>query len=104
MRYLRTVQDYSTTPLSIKVGIKEDSTLALLYAPKSFSLEIPSRVDVKLIAQGHVDVVVAFFTRTSVIEGQLETLGQMISPDGSLWITWPKRSSNDKRPKLRTDF
>src|ERR1019366_195999 len=59
MRYLRTVQDYSTTPLSIKLGIKEDSTLAHLYAPKSFSLEIPSRVDVKLIAQGHVDAAVA---------------------------------------------
>jgi hypothetical protein len=34
------VQDYSTTPLSIKLGIKEDSTLAFLYAPKSFSLEM----------------------------------------------------------------
>jgi hypothetical protein len=28
-----------------------------------------------------------------MIEGQIETLGQMILPDGSLWMAWPKRSS-----------
>jgi hypothetical protein len=93
MRYLRTVQDYSTTPLSIKLGIKDDSSLALLHAPKSFAMEIPSSVEVKRRAQGHVDVVVAFFSLTSMIEGQIETLGQMILPDGSLWMAWPKRSS-----------
>jgi hypothetical protein len=44
-------------------------------------------------AHGHVNVVLAFFTRRSMFERQVEVLSQLVFPDGSLWISWPKRAS-----------
>ena len=44
-------------------------------------------------ACGTADVVVAFFTERRELERRIGTLGDMIFPDGGLWVAWPKRSS-----------
>jgi len=87
------VSGYSRSPLPSKLGVKENSKLALLHAPPSFAMEIPTGVEVRRRAQGRVDVIVAFFFRSTVLEHQIEAMGQMIFPSSSLWIAWPKRSS-----------
>jgi hypothetical protein len=87
------VAGYSGTPLAAKLGVKEGSRVALLYAPKSFSLDLPAGVTVRRRAQGGVDVVVAFFVQRAKLEERLPSLGPMIFPSGGLWIAWPKRSS-----------
>lgn len=87
------VTNVPTTPLSIKLGIREDSTLVVLRAPKSFVLEISPSVLLSRRLRGRADVIVAFFTKASELEEQLDTLGQSIAPSGGLWIAWPKKSS-----------
>ena len=84
---------HSKTPLPTKLGVREDSTLVLLNAPPTFNLEIPSNVEVRRRAQGRADVVVAFFSRSKILERKIEVLGRMVFPTGGLWIAWPKKSS-----------
>jgi hypothetical protein len=50
-------------------------------------------VTVRHQARGRSDVVLAFFIRMGRVEAQAVALGQMVFPDGGLWIAWPKRSS-----------
>jgi hypothetical protein len=87
------MKDYSSRPLTLKLGIREGSTLALLHAPRDVVLDVPSSATVRRMAKGHVDVVVAFFSSSSKIQEKIETLGTMIFPEGRLWIAWPKRAS-----------
>jgi hypothetical protein len=87
---------YSGTPLPKKLGIKPESTLALIGAPARFEVtlgDLPAGVRTRTRAAGSADVVVAFFTRRAKLEGRLAALAKVIHPDGGLWIAWPKRSS-----------
>ena len=87
---------YSGTPLPKKLGVKPETTLALIGAPADFGAtlgELPDRVRTKTRAAGSADVVVAFFTKRSQLERRLEPLAKVIYPGGGLWIAWPKRSS-----------
>ncbi len=84
---------YSGTPLAKKLGIGEGSTLALVAAPPGVIGPLPSGVRIKRQARGPADVVVAFFTEQRELERRIGVLGDMIFPDGGLWVAWPKRAS-----------
>jgi hypothetical protein len=90
------VAGYSGTPLPKKLGIKEDSRLAVLGAPDGFHDtlgELPPRVERRTHARGSVDVVVFFTTERAQLERRLDSLTAAIHPAGGLWIAWPKRAS-----------
>jgi hypothetical protein len=80
-------------PLNVKLGVTEGSSLALLHAPTEFRWSPPQRVRLTHRARGHTDVVLAFFVRRAMLERQIDALGRLIVPDGSLWVSWPKRAS-----------
>ncbi len=84
---------YSTTPLAKRLGVREGSTLALVHAPSDFEVATPASVSVRRSARGRADVVVAFFVRAERVVREIDALGRMIFPAGSLWIAWPKRAS-----------
>jgi hypothetical protein len=44
-------------------------------------------------ARGSAPMVLAFFTRATRLENEIDRLAQMIYPSGSLWVAWPKRTS-----------
>lgn len=67
--------------------------MAVLNGPPGVLTDLPSGVAVKHQARGTADIVVAFFTKRSLLERRISTLGTMIFPAGGLWIAWPKRSS-----------
>jgi hypothetical protein len=95
------VAGYSGTPIAVKLGIKEGSTLALLDAPSdapsgvitSLITGLPAGVVVRRQARGSADVVVEFVTNRAKLEKRIGMLEKMIYPAGSLWIAWPKRAS-----------
>jgi hypothetical protein len=90
------VAGYSHTPLPRKLGIKAASVVAFPGAPPEFAAALgalPDSVTVRSRASGHMDVVVAFFTRRARLEQRLAGLAKTIFPAGGLWIAWPKRSS-----------
>jgi hypothetical protein len=84
---------YSGTPLPAKLGIRPDSTLALVNAPADLFDGLPPGVVVRRRASGRADVVVAFITQRAELERRIDALGRVIFPAGGLWIAWPKRAS-----------
>lgn len=88
---------YSGTPLAKKLGIKGGHAIALLGAPDGFDATLastlPDDVAIRTRATGTADVVVAFHTRRSKLEGRVEALLRVLDVDGGLWIAWPKRAS-----------
>jgi hypothetical protein len=83
----------ATVSLAHKLGVRSDTVLAIVHAESSFALELPPAVSVRRSARRSADVVLAFFTRASDLDREIDHLGQMIFPAGSLWIAWPKRTS-----------
>jgi hypothetical protein len=89
---------YSGTPLSKKLGIKEGSSVAALWAPPDFAslLEpLPRGVRLRsdLRARSTQDVLVAFVTQESELAGRFDRARAKLDPAGGLWIAWPKQSS-----------
>jgi hypothetical protein len=84
---------YSGTPLARKLGIRAGDRIALLGAPRGWSLgELPGDVSVRTSARGRLDVIVAFFERRAMIERRLPVLVRALLADGSVWIAWPRRA------------
>lgn len=90
---LSSVETPSTASLSTKLGVKECSSLTLLHAPAILQWKIDPSVRVKRTRRSRADVVVAFYTDTSSLAREIESLAQLIFPSASLWLAWPKRTS-----------
>ncbi len=88
---------YSGTPLARKLGIKEGAGVALIGAPDGFESTLsglPDGVRIRRRLGGEpLDVIVAFFSRRSLLERRLPGLRAALDPAGGLWIAWPKRAS-----------
>jgi len=88
------VAGYSKTPLVGKLGIKENSRLALIGAPKGFEKTLGKLPDgAKVVERGSFDVAVVFFTKKSDLEKKLASLRKRMDPAAGLWIAWPKKAS-----------
>ncbi len=87
---------YSGTPLLKKLGIKPDSTLALVSAPRDFERtlgKLPSGVTVKRQARGRPDLTLWFVTSQKDLDRKLPSILPLTAEGGALWIVWPKKSS-----------
>lgn len=89
---------YSGTPLPRKLGIKEGSLVAALWAPEHFiSLLVPlphgARLRPDLRGKARYDVLVAFVTTERELRTRFDRARARLDPDGGLWIAWPKLSS-----------
>jgi hypothetical protein len=94
---------YSGTPLPQKLGIKPGHAVALVGAPEQFESvtlgRLPDGVMVSAQARGALDVIVFFTRRRSELARRVKRLADLVAPDGTVWIAWPKQSS-----KLDTDI
>jgi hypothetical protein len=88
---------YSGTPLPQKLGIKPGSRVLLVAAPPELVEAVAGEGEV--VAEGPVDVIVAFFTERPALEAALDGLRAQMEPAAGLWIAWPKRAS-----KVPTDM
>jgi hypothetical protein len=84
---------YSGTPLVKKVGVKPGSRALVIGAPPDAPPLIGSEVQVLLRAAENLDAVVLFVTERRVLERRLPALRRRLSPDGMLWVAWPKKAS-----------
>jgi hypothetical protein len=87
---------YKDRPLQKKLGIKENSIVALIDPPSDFKKtlgELPE--DVKLHSQAHRESnLVLWFVRTrNDLKEQVRTISELLSEKAGLWIAWPKKSS-----------
>src|SRR5437870_11344322 len=89
-------KDYTGTPLPKKLGIKEESRVALVGAPEGFAdllVPWPDGAERLPRARKPVDVAVLFATRRSDLARRFPPLARVLDPAGGLWVGWPKKGS-----------
>jgi hypothetical protein len=79
----------SQTPLPKKLGITQESRVAVVNGPEGFA----ERIGVEPTRRGTLDVAVLFATRRGELTRQFTPLARRLAPAGGLWIAWPKKSA-----------
>lgn len=95
-------KDYSGTPLSKKLGIKENMRIALVGEPDEFpALLEPLPAGVKILerATQALDVIVHFTRFESRLDKRFAILAKNLDYAGGFWVAYPKKSS-----ELETDL
>lgn len=93
---------YSGTPLTKKLGIKENFRIRLINAPENYyELLEPLPENLELIEDVTCckDFIHYFTKQTSELEKDIPNLKREIKPEGMIWISWPKRAA-----KIQTDI
>ncbi len=85
--------DYSTTPLTRKLGITQRTRVAVLAAPPGFAERLEGVPPPHKRLRGRFDVIVQFADSRATVERRLAALIEALEPRGGLWIAWPKRSA-----------
>src|SRR5262245_57718252 len=86
---------YSGTPLPRKLGFKPGMAVAFLDAPENLGelLGDLDGVTVRRRLQGRLDLVLCFVTARHDLERRAERLRTAVTPNGMVWVCWPKRAS-----------
>jgi hypothetical protein len=86
---------YSGTPLPKKLGIKSESTVALVEAPEDFEPilgELPAGTTILHKPDSGAEVTLWFLGTLADLHKNIDRMGE-IAGDGRLWICWPKKGS-----------
>src|SRR2546430_2183667 len=90
---------YSGKPLFEKLGVKAGQKVFIWNAPESYQIELKPlkrSIDLKTHADGPLDFIHLFTSSRRELEERLPKLKQELDQKGSLWISWPKKSSGVK--------
>ena len=84
---------YSATPLAKKLGLKQGHSVALVGAPKTWSIpDIEPGVRVRRDLRGKPEVVIAFVRSRAELRRRAPRLVKALSAAGSLWMVWPRKA------------
>jgi hypothetical protein len=95
----RNTAGYSGTPLFKKLGIDRPMTLVTIDAPKEYRAwlgNVPAGVAIVRKLEKPLRAVHGFVTRASELTQLLKTCRKQLEPDGFVWVSWPKKTSNVK--------
>jgi len=87
---------YSGTPLIKKLGIKEGFRVAFVNAPRDFEKELGTLpLNVRRLARPvrPMDFILLFTKSAPTLERDFARIANLLSPNGMLWISWPKKAS-----------
>lgn len=87
---------YSGTPLAKKLGIKEGMVIRLVTPPDdytSFFTDLPTNVTFTKDAAIAKQMVHYFTKDIAALAKDIAALRQEIFPNGSIWISWPKKAA-----------
>ena len=90
---------YSGTPLVKKLGIKDDSRVALVNAPKDFQAtleDLPDNVKFMKSPTKSLDLILFFVLAERILARDFKKLATRLTSNGMIWIAWPKKSSGVK--------
>ena len=83
---------YSVAPLPKKLGIKDTSTVTIVGGPMPVLPVGPTG------GRAPYDVVLAFVTMAADLRASIAEWSSLITPDGGLWICWPKKTARKLVP------
>ena len=87
---------YSGTPLWKKLGIREGTTVLTANAPRNYRKllpGLPKGVTFVTEAEPPVEFIHLFLDSARELTATLPRLLTVLAPDGTLWVSWPKKSS-----------
>lgn len=86
---------YSGTPLIKKLGITPEYRCLAMNAPQDYAelLGSPEWLCMDTTPEGRYSFIHAFFSDRDALLYTWKTLKDHLEPDGMLWISWPKGSS-----------
>ena len=87
---------YSGTPLARKLGLKPGQRAWFADMPDSVRAEIdPAAIGLIPLAEPEagMDVAHIFVTTRADLERHVAGLRDRLSPEGMLWVSWPKKAS-----------
>ena len=87
---------FSGTPLPQKLGIKPGMTVVIINAPTNYRRllgTIPEGVTFSDRLKPDSSFVHAFIKKRGELEQRLSALRKKIADTGTVWVSWPKRSS-----------
>jgi hypothetical protein len=87
---------YSKTPLAQKLGIKPGARVVVMGAPAGYRkwlAPLPEKVAFTDKASAGSEFVHVFVTERRKLEKELKRLRMLVADAGTLWISWPKKSS-----------
>jgi hypothetical protein len=93
---LITMTGYSETPLPQKLGIKPSLTVVTINAPPDYRRllgPIPENVTFSDRLKANSGFVPVFTKKRSELEKTLSVLREKIADAGTVWVSWPKKSS-----------
>lgn len=85
---------YSGTPLAKKLGIKPDSLVTLVGAPRGFKSELadlPAGVRFSHRFTPTPDLAIWFVSSKREVEGRMPEVARVMG--AGLWVAWPKKAS-----------
>jgi hypothetical protein len=88
---------YSRRSLVEKLGIKAGMRIAILNAPRGYRTtlgKLPRGVTVTSAARGVLPFIHFFTPNRDELETKLPSLLRALTPEGALWISWPKKASD----------
>ncbi len=97
----------SGTPLARKLGLKAGQAVAFVGLPDSLHhlhdaaeyRRIELAPDWRALPEGARDVIHMFTTQAADLRAALPVLRDLITPDGMIWVSWPKKAA-----KMPTDM
>ncbi|HEX4008293.1 MAG TPA: DUF3052 domain-containing protein [Acidobacteriaceae bacterium] len=101
------IAGYSGTPLWKKLGVRDNQTTWRLDMPESVAQEIAAGDAVPaLLARPRPSLAMAhlFVTRRAELALHLEKLRGLLAPDGTVWISWPKKTPPKGVTPVPTDI
>jgi hypothetical protein len=80
--------------MAAKIGVKEGHRVLLIGAPREWTIaDLPSNVRVvRRRGATESDIAIAFFQNAASLHREVASLSSAITPDGALWIAWPRRA------------
>jgi len=98
---------YSGTPLWKKLGVKDNQLTYRLKMPASVAEEIAAGgVTPKLVKAPKAGLEMAhiFVTKQAELARELERLRCALAQDGTVWVSWPKKTLPKNLAKIDTDI
>jgi hypothetical protein len=87
---------YSGTPLPQKLGVKSGLVVVTLNAPTNYRKllgKLPDQVSFSDRIAANSTFVHLFSTKRNELAKKLSTLRKKIADNGTVWVSWPKKSS-----------
>ena len=85
---------YSGTPLARKLGIRPRDVVALVGAPRGWTVpDLPPGARVRRSLGAGAEVVIAFVRHAADLEAVVGAVAAILGPDEALWLVWPRRAA-----------